>query len=92
VDGLLASIIIGGLAGWLAQYLLKDDAPFGIIGNILLGIFGGAVGGFLFDLLGLSASGLIGQLVVAVIEAIIILYIIQSRSSRTSHTKLKAVA
>lgn len=77
MDGLLASIIIGGLAGWLAQYITQDDAPFGIIGDILLGIVGGAIGGFVFDFLGLTASGLVGQLVVSVVGAVILLYIIR---------------
>lgn len=77
MDRLIASIIIGGLAGWLAQYLTKEDAPFGILGDVILGVIGGAVGGFLFDLLGLRASGLIGHLVVSVVGAMILLYLIR---------------
>ena len=77
MNGILISIIIGGIAGWLAQYITREDAPFGLIGDILLGIVGGVIGGFLFDLLELSASGIVGQLVISVVGAVILLYAIR---------------
>jgi uncharacterized membrane protein YeaQ/YmgE (transglycosylase-associated protein family) len=45
--GLLYSLLIGGLAGWLAGKLMKGGG-FGIILNIVLGLIGGIVAGWLF--------------------------------------------
>ncbi len=70
--GIIWSIIIGGVAGWLAGQIMKSTGN-GVLVNILLGIIGGMVGGFAFDLLGLSAHGLIGQLVTATVGAILLI-------------------
>jgi uncharacterized membrane protein YeaQ/YmgE (transglycosylase-associated protein family) len=77
MNGILISILIGAIAGWLAQYITTEEAPFGIIGDIILGMVGGVIGGWLFDFLGLSASGLVGQLVVSVIGAVFLIYAIR---------------
>ncbi len=72
---MLYSIIIGGLAGWLAGKLMKGGG-FGILINILLGIAGGFVGGWLFNKLGVSiVDGLVGDLIERVIGAVVILFI-----------------
>lgn len=47
--GLLATLIVGGLAGWLTGMLMKSS--YGLLGNIVLGIVGGIVGGFLGNLI-----------------------------------------
>ncbi len=54
--GIIAWIIIGGVAGWLASLVTGTDARFGIIGNIVIGIVGALIGGFLLGLLGFSAD------------------------------------
>ena len=46
---LLISIVIGAVAGWLAGVIMKGGG-FGLLGNIVVGIIGGVVGGFLFRL------------------------------------------
>jgi len=43
--------------------------------NLLLGLFGGALGGWLFGLLGIEWGGLLGQLGTAIIGAVVILYV-----------------
>ena len=48
---------------------------FGIIVNCVLGLLGGALGGWLFESLGISLGGLLGQLATAIIGAAIILWI-----------------
>jgi uncharacterized membrane protein YeaQ/YmgE (transglycosylase-associated protein family) len=68
-------IIIGGIAGWLAGNIMKGGG-FGLGMNIVLGIIGSIVGGWLFSFLGLSTSeGLIGSLITALAGAILILYV-----------------
>ena len=72
--GLIGSIIIGCLAGFCAGKLMKGGG-FGFLMNLLLGLFGGAVGGWLFGLLGVEWGGLLGQLGTAIIGAVFILWI-----------------
>lgn len=73
--GLIGSIIIGILAGFLAGKIMKGGG-FGCLWNLLLGIVGGFVGGQIFGLLGISlGANWIGELITAVIGAVLVLYI-----------------
>lgn len=66
-------IIIGGLAGWIAEKVTKSD--HGLLTNIIVGIVGAFIGGWVFGILGLTiADGFIGSLVTAVIGALILLF------------------
>ncbi len=68
-------IIIGGIAGWLAGKIMKGGG-FGLVMNIVLGIIGSMVGGWVFNFLGLSTDGgTIGSLVTALVGAVLILYV-----------------
>lgn len=69
-------IILGAIAGWIAGQVMKGGG-FGLLGNIGVGIVGSFIGGWLFDLLDISAGGFIGSLVAAVIGAIILLYVVR---------------
>lgn len=42
--GFIMMIIVGGLIGWLAGAILSKNVPFGIIGNIVAGLIGSAIG------------------------------------------------
>lgn len=72
-NGLIFTLIIGAVAGWLAGKIMKGKG-FGVIGNIVVGVVGAVLGGFLFGLLGVSAGGMIGSLVTATIGAIVLLW------------------
>ena len=72
--GIIYSLLLGCLAGFCAGKLMKGGG-FGIIVNCVLGLLGGALGGWLFDLLGISWGGILGQLATAIIGAAIILWI-----------------
>lgn len=72
--GIILSIVIGCLAGFIAGKLMRGGG-FGIIINLILGIIGGAVGGWLFQLLGVSWGGLLGQLGTAVVGAVVVLLV-----------------
>ena len=74
IMGIIYSLLLGCLAGFCAGKLMKGGG-FGIIMNIVLGLFGGVLGGWLFDLLGISWGGLLGQLGTAIIGAVVILWI-----------------
>lgn len=75
ITGFLIFIVIGATAGWLAGTIMKGGG-FGLPGNILIGIVGGIVGGFLFRLLVIAAGGLIGSMVTATVGAVVLLYVI----------------
>jgi uncharacterized membrane protein YeaQ/YmgE (transglycosylase-associated protein family) len=68
-------LIVGGLAGFLAGKLIRGGG-FGIVVNVLLGIVGSVVGGWLFGALGVSTGGgFIGALASATVGAIVLLVI-----------------
>lgn len=70
-------ILIGLAAGWLAGQFMKGGG-FGIVGDIVLGVVGAVVGGFLFRQLGLSAGGgLVGGLIVATVGAVVLLFVVR---------------
>ncbi len=77
VYALLLWIVIGAVAGWLARKILKTPAPFGLVGDIVVGIVGGVIGGYLLGLLGVSGGGgIFMSLVAAVLGAIVLLWVI----------------
>ncbi len=71
--GWIAAIIIGGLAGLAAQYLMKSQT--GVLLNIILGIIGAALASFLFGLLGVNFAGWLGYLISGFIGACILIWI-----------------
>jgi len=73
--GLIAWLVVGLIAGWLAGQFMKGGG-YGIIGDIVLGVIGAFIGGFIFSLLLPGTSvGLIGSIVVAFIGAVILIVI-----------------
>ena len=73
--GFLWSIIIGIVAGFVAGKLMRGGG-FGLLVNLVVGIIGAVLGGWVFSFLGISTSGIIGSLVTATVGAIILLWII----------------
>jgi uncharacterized membrane protein YeaQ/YmgE (transglycosylase-associated protein family) len=72
--GLLGAIIVGGLAGWLAEQFMKSN--MGILMNIVLGIIGAAVLNFLLSVLGIyTGTGILIYLIVGFIGACILIAI-----------------
>ena len=67
--GIIGSIIIGCLAGFCAGKLMKGGV------NLVLGLFGGVLGGWLFDQLGITWGGILGQLGTAIVGAVAILWV-----------------
>ncbi|MCU0430625.1 MAG: GlsB/YeaQ/YmgE family stress response membrane protein [Cytophagaceae bacterium] len=70
---ILLSILIGGAAGWLASFMYKGKSN-GWLWNILLGIGGGIVGKFIFGILGFGVTHIIGNLIVSVVGALLIVW------------------
>jgi uncharacterized membrane protein YeaQ/YmgE (transglycosylase-associated protein family) len=71
-QSLIAWIVIGGIAGWVAG-LLVEGYGFGLIGNIVIGILGAALAGALAPMLGLYTQSTFGNLIAATIGALLLL-------------------
>lgn len=71
--GWIAAIIIGGVAGWLAEKFMKSD--MGIFLNILLGIVGAAIASAVLSWFGVILGGWIGYLIAGFIGACILIWI-----------------
>ena len=74
-ESLIAWLVIGAIAGWLAGQIVRGYG-FGLIGNIVVGIIGAALGGLILPQLGLFPTGTAGNIITAVIGAIILLFLI----------------
>jgi uncharacterized membrane protein YeaQ/YmgE (transglycosylase-associated protein family) len=69
-------LVIGAVAGWLAGVILKGGG-FGLVGNLIVGILGAVLGGWLFKLLNISIGGeWIGPIVTATAGAVALLFLI----------------
>lgn len=79
---ILLWVISGGVAGWVASLFMDNDAGLGIVGNIIVGIIGVFLGGFIMDKIGHGeAPGAdrptsVWSFVTAVIGAVILLFIL----------------
>ena len=73
--GLIIMLAVGAIAGWLAGQLMKG-AGYGLVGNIVIGILGAIVAGFLLPNI-LPLSGIVGQIISATIGAVILLFAIK---------------
>lgn len=69
-------LLIGLIAGWIAGEITKGSG-FGIIGDIVVGIVGSLVGGFIFSGLGIAAYGTLGNIIMAIIGALVFLFVLR---------------
>ena len=76
----IAWIIIGGLAGWIASKIKGTDAQQGIFLNIVVGVIGGLLGGFLLSLFGVdvASAGWFFSFITCLIGAVILLSIVRA--------------
>ena len=76
VESLLILLLIGAIAGYLAGLIVKGYG-FGVVGNIVVGIVGALVAGWLLPRLGLfTGSGVLGDIISATIGAVLLLILI----------------
>ena len=91
---IVAWIVLGAIAGYLAGFLVRGDEGLGVIGHIVLGIIGALVGGFLAGVLfnsdPINGALDISSIVVATIGAIITVVVVNAVSGR-SHTGRGAI-
>ncbi len=70
ITNLIWWVVVGLIAGWAAGKIMKGGG-YGAVMDIILGIVGAVVGGWLMGMLGIHAGGLIGTIIVAIIGAVI---------------------
>ena len=73
IISILTTLLIGALAGYVATRIMGSESS--TMHNILLGILGSFVGGLVFSLLGLSATGFLGEVIVSIVGACICIWI-----------------
>ena len=83
--GWIGTLIIGGLAGWIAEKITKSDT--GLIMNIITGIIGSYIGAFVANALGLRLGEIfqgwfVGNLIVSAIGAVILIYVVKMVRAR----------
>lgn len=73
---LLAFLIVGLIAGWLAGMIMRGGG-LGVIGDIVVGAIGAVIGGYLFSALGIySGDSWIGWIITALVGAVILLFLV----------------
>ena len=76
--GILVTLIVGGLIGWLASLVMKTNAQMGVLANIVVGIVGSSLGYWLFGMLGLLPFGTTGHVVVSVAGAAVLIAVLKA--------------
>jgi uncharacterized membrane protein YeaQ/YmgE (transglycosylase-associated protein family) len=80
--GVIAWLIVGAIAGWLAGQVMSGGG-YGLLGDIVVGIIGAFIGGFVLSLFGIAGTaGFIGSIVVAFIGAVILVAILRALAPR----------
>ena len=85
---IIAWIVLGAIAGWIAGLLVRGDERWGVLGHIVLGIVGALVGGFLANALGFGSGREGGDIVnlqsiiVAIIGAVLVVVVVNTLSRR----------
>lgn len=74
ISSLIWWIVVGLIAGWAAGKIMKGGG-YGAVMDIVLGIVGAVVGGWLLGILGIHAGGLVGTIIVAIFGAIVLIWL-----------------
>ncbi|MDX2225872.1 MAG: GlsB/YeaQ/YmgE family stress response membrane protein [Verrucomicrobiae bacterium] len=77
IFNLLVFLMIGLVAGWLAGLISKRKKSAGFLGNLIIGTIGAFLGGFLFRVVGFTAYGLVADIVMATVGALILLFLLR---------------
>lgn len=82
---ILAWLVVGVIAGFLAKYAVPGEGPGGILGDLIVGIVGAIIGGWVFNSFGHAAANGINlySILVAFIGAVILLFVLRLFTRRT---------
>ena len=74
ISNLIWWVLVGLIAGWAAGRIMKGGG-YGVAMDIVLGVIGAVVGGWLVGILGFQAGGFISTIIVAIIGAVFLIWI-----------------
>ncbi|HMX03892.1 MAG TPA: GlsB/YeaQ/YmgE family stress response membrane protein [Chitinophagales bacterium] len=75
MDNFLYFILLGAIAGYVSGKLIKGES-FGLLGNIVVGVVGAVLGGWIFDQVGIQEANILYSLAAAVVGSVAFLLII----------------
>lgn len=79
--GFISWIIVGALAGWIASMIMKTDASMGALANIIVGIVGAFIGGWIVSLFGINVIDgalRIESILTAILGAVVLLAVVKA--------------
>ena len=76
--GLIVTLIVGAVVGWLASIVMKTNAQMGAVLNIVVGIVGAWLGSLLFGMVGFAATSTISTLIVSIAGACALIVILKA--------------
>ena len=74
---LIVQLIVGGIIGWLASIVMKTNAQMGVIANVVVGIVGSVIGGYLATALNMGGSGFL-SVFFSIIGASILIFLLKA--------------
>ena len=77
ITSLVVFLAVGAVAGWLAGLIMKSKKS-SLLENMIIGVVGAFIGGFVFGALGISAGGLVGSIITATAGAALLIVIVRS--------------
>lgn len=79
--GIIWWIIVGIVAGWLTGKLMKGSG-YGVLPDLILGMVGALIGGWIFSAIGITTTSIVGGIIVAFIGAVIVVAIFRAITGR----------
>ena len=77
ITSLVVFLAVGAIAGWLAGLIMKSKKS-SLLENMIIGVVGAFIGGFVFGALGISAGGLLGSIITATAGAALLIVIVRA--------------
>jgi len=77
VTALIWFLLIGLIAGWLAGQVVRGGG-YGVVGDMIVGVIGAFIGGWLFSALHIGIGGLLGEIITAFVGAVILIAILRA--------------
>ena len=72
----LAWIVVGVIAGWITGLIVKGRG-YGLVGDLIIGLLGGLIGGWLFSRFGWTAMTWLGEIIVAIVGGVVLVTIVR---------------
>jgi uncharacterized membrane protein YeaQ/YmgE (transglycosylase-associated protein family) len=82
--GIISWIVVGIIAGWLAKFVIQGEGPGGVLGDLIIGVIGAVIGGWIWNYFGhVGATGInIPSIIVAFVGSVILLFIARALTRR----------